>query len=312
MKVNKNEGGSQRTLYVGVGTVTPLIFNPTREQWNKVFGIERDEEEEKKPEFEYLKEDVELTIKKKNEEGIEIEETVITKQLRVTVLARETKTDQVFPINFNLYDMDDISTAGNYKFVNQHGKSAYADSEQNLGDWFTNTPGKKKFSLSYRKAKKGEAAFLEFLAKWTNISPFDVESSLFLENEKKFWNGDMKELNNLIGDFQDSSVMIAFAVKTKETEEGVKEYQAISTKAFCNSSFMKFFRAYEAKNFEGLSKSAKIGDVSMYALNDFIERNFGEWGIDDFTIQGEIQEYDPNANPVNSKKAIVETDDSYN
>jgi len=311
MKVNKNEGGSQRTLYVGVGTVTPLIFNPTREQLDKVLGIERDEEEEKKPEFEYLKEDVELTIRKKNDIGEDIEETVTTKQLRVTLWVRETKTDQVFPINFNLYDMDDVSASGKYKFVNQHGKSVYSDSEENLGDWFTNTPGKKKFSLSYRKAKKGEAAFLEFLAKWTNISPFDVESSLFLDNEKKFWNGDMKELNGLLGDFQDNSVMAVFGVKIKETEEGVKEYQTISTKGFCNSSFMKFFRAYEAKNFEGLSKSAKIGDVSMYALNDFIESNFGEYGVTDFTLKAEIQEYDPNANPVNSEKSIVETDADY-
>jgi hypothetical protein len=312
MKVNqRTEGSSQKTLYVGVGNVTPLIFNPTREQLDSILGIEREEEDEKKPEFEYLKEDVELTLRKKNEHGEEIEESVTTKQLRVTVWVRETKTNQIFPMNFNLYDMDDVSASGKYKFVNQHGKSVYSDSEQNLGDWFTNTPGKKKFSLSYRKAKKGEAALLEFLAKWTNISPFDVESSLFLDNEKRFWNGDMKELNNLIANFEDASTMVVFGVKTKEDEDGIKEYQSISTKGFCNSTFMKFFRSYESKQFEGLTKSSKIGDVSMYALNDFLESNFGEYGIKDYTVKAEIQVYDPNANPVNSDKSIVETDADY-
>lgn len=312
MKVNqRSESTNQKTLYVGVGNVTPLIFNPTREQLDRILGIERDEEDEKKPEFEYLKEDMELTLRKKNDLGEDVEETVITKQLRVTVWVRESKTDQIFPMNFNLYDLDDTSASGKYKFVNQHGKSVYSDSEQNLGDWFTNTPGKKKFSLSYRKAKKGEAALLEFLARWTNISPFDVESSLFLENEKKFWNGDMKELNGLLGDFEDSTVMAVFGVKTKEDEDGVKEYQSISTKGFCNGSFMKFFRSYQTKQFEGLSKSAKIGDMSMYALNDFIESNFGEYGIKDYTVKEEIQQYDPNANPINSEKSIVETDSNY-
>lgn len=310
MKVNKNEG-SQKTLYVGVGNVTPLIFNPTRDQLDQILGIERDEDYEKKPEFEYLKEGVELTLKKKNEQGEEIEEVVTTNQLRVTVWVRETKTDQIFPMNFNLYDIDDISSAGKIKFVNQHGKSVYADSEENLQDWFKVTPGKKKFTLSYRKAKKGEAQLLDFLASWTNISPFDVQNTLFLENEKRFWNGDMKELNSIVADFSDNAVMAVFGVKTKEDEEGVKEYQSISTKAFCNSNYMKFFRSYASKNFEGLAKNSKIGDVSMYSLFQFLESNFGEYGVRDYTLKEEIQEYDANKNPVNSEKSIVETDADY-
>ena len=224
-------------------------------------------------------------------------------------------------MNFTLYDVDDVSSTGKTKFVTQHGKSTYVDSAENLPSWFTQTPGKKKFTLNYRPAKKGEASLLEFLAAWTNISPFDIESSLFLDNEKKFWNGDMKELNNLIADFEDNSVMVNFGVRTKEeeTEEGsvTKEYQAISTKAFCQSTYMKFFRNYANKNWEGLLKNtesnfdtfdtkAKVGDTSMYSLANYMNNIFGQYGTKEYTIKEEIREYNSEENPLNSEKSLVE------
>ena len=317
MKVNK-QTNNEKTLYVGTGLVTPLIFNPTRSELDKILGIEREEDYTEKPEFEYVKEDYEM--KQKDKEGNELD-SIYCKRLTVTCWVRENKTDEVFPMNFTLYDINDVSSTGKTKFVTQHGKSTYVDSAENLPSWFTQTPGKKKFTLSYRPAKRGEANLLEFLAAWTNISPFDVESSLFLDNEKKFWNGDMKELNNLIADFEDNSVMVNFGVRTKEeeTEEGsvTKEYQTISTKAFCQSSFMKFFRNYANKNWEGLLKEtesnfdefdtkAKIGDTSMYSLANYMNNIFGEYGVKEFSKKVEIEQYNSEENPLNNEKSLVE------
>ena len=323
MKVNKGNDSKEKTLYTGVGLVTPLIFNPDRQTLDKILGIERDEDYEQKPEFEYVKDDAVVKVKRKNEEGEEFDEEVETKRLNVTVWVKETKTDEVFPINFTLYDIDDVSSTGKTKYVTQHGKSTYVDSESNLPDWFKFTPGKKKMALNYRIAKRGEAALLEFLAKWTNISPFDIESSLFPENSKKFWNGDMKELNNLIADFGDSSVMAQFGVRTKDVEQEdgsteTKEYQSISTKSFANAKFMKFFRNYANKNFEGLLKEsdnknflvfdtkAKIGDDSMYELANFLNNIHGEYGDNSYTVNEEIREYQSEENPVNQEKSLVE------
>jgi len=317
MKVNKSTN-SEKTLYVGTGLITPLIFSPSRSELDKVLGIERDADYEEKPEFEYVKEDYEM--KQKDKEGNEID-SIYCKRLTVTCWVKENKTEEIFPMNFTLYDVDDVSSTGKIKFVTQHGKSTYVDSAENLPSWFTQTPGKKKFTLSYRPAKKGEASLLEFLAAWTNISPFDIESSLFLDNEKKFWNGDMKELNNLIADFEDNSVMVNFGVRTKEeeTEEGsvTKEYQAISTKAFCQSTYMKFFRNYANKNWEGLLKNtesnfdtfdtkAKVGDTSMYSLANYMNNIFGQYGTKEYTIKEEIREYNSEENPLNAEKSLVE------
>jgi len=319
MKVNKGNN-TEKSLYVGTALVTPLIFNPERSSLDKVLGIERADDYEQKPEFEYVKDDATIKVKRKGEDGEEFEDEITCKKLTITAWVQENKTEEIFPINFTLYDVDDVSSTGKTKYVTQHGKSTYVDSESNLPDWFKFTPGKKKMPLSYRVAKKGEASFLEFLAKWTNISPFDIESSLFPENSKKFWNGDMKELNNLIADFGDNSVMVNFGVRTKEeeTEEGTitKEYQAISTKAFCQSSFMKFFRNYANKNWEGLLKEstnfdvfdtkAKIGDTSMYSLANYMNNIFGEYGVKEYAVKEEIREYDSDENPLNSEKSLVE------
>jgi len=317
MKVNK-QTNNEKTLFVGTGLVTPLCFNPNRNELDKILEIERGEDYTEKPEFEYVKEDYEM--KQKDKEGNEID-SIYCKRLTVTCWVKENKTEEIFPMNFTLYDLDDVSSTGKIKFVTQHGKSTYINSAEDLPSWFTQTPGKKKFTLSYRPAKKGEASLLEFLAAWTNISPFDVESSLFLDNEKKFWNGDMKELNNLIADFEDNSVMVNFGVRTKEeeTEEGsvTKEYQTISTKAFCQSSFMKFFRNYANKNWEGLLKDtesnfdefdtkAKIGDTSMYSLANYMNNIFGEYGVKEFSKKVEIEQYNSEENPLNNEKSLVE------
>ena len=64
MKINKNST-LEKKLYVGVGLVSVLCFNPDRQTLDKILGIERDEDYEEKPEFEYVKEDCEIKQKDK-------------------------------------------------------------------------------------------------------------------------------------------------------------------------------------------------------------------------------------------------------
>jgi len=313
MKVNQNQGSIENIKYVGVSVVTPLVFNPNREELDKVLGVERADDYVPKDEFVYVKENVEL--KQKDKEGNELD-SIFCDQLNITVWVKEEKTKKAFPINFTIYNAEDVSSTGKYKFVNQHGKSIYCDSAENLSEYFTHTPGKIKQPLEYRKAFKGEANFLEFLASWTNINPFDNQSSLFVEDTKKFWAGNMKELNSILVDFSTNSVMVNFNVKVKEVSDDqgnteIKEYNRIATKAFCSGGMMKYFRQYAKNNFKDLNGKAKISGVSMYNLNKFVEDIYGDYGVKDHTFKGELIEYDPNANPVNTDSAIVHDDSSY-
>ena len=117
--------------------------------------------------------------------------------------------------------------------------------------------------------------------------------------------------------------MIQFGVRTKDVEQEdgsteTKEYQTISTKAFASSKYMKFFRNYASKNFDGLMKSddnkhflsfdtkAKIGDDSMYELANFLNNIHGEYGDNSYTVNEEIREYQSEENPVNQEKSLVE------
>lgn len=320
MNVNKNNS-TDKQLFVGTSLVQVLAFNPSRLELDKVLNITRDADYEPKAEFEYVKEDQEVKLKSVDDNGEEVENSIFVNKLTVTVWVRELKNDKIFPMNFSLYNTNDVAKSGKLKFITQHGKSTYANNESDLQDWFKLTPGKKKFALDYRIAKKGEASLLEFLAAWTNISPFDVGSSLFLENEKRFWSGDMKELNSLISDFEDNSVMVNFGVRTKIEEDETKEYQTISTKAFCNSAYMKFFRSYANKNWEGLllndpdanheqfNLKAKVGGSSMYQLANYMNNLFGQFGVSEYTVKEEIREYNSEENPVNNETHLVGADE---
>jgi len=310
MKVNQNEG--TKKLYVGVGELQILGFNPLRSELDELLRVERDKNYEPKEEFEYVKTDQEL--KTKDADGNET--SVFCNKLTVTAWVKEVSTGNKYPVNFSLYDVDDVSSTGKFRYVNQHGKSIYCDSEENLSEYFTNTPGKNAKPLQYRKAFKGEANLLGFLAAWTNINPFDTESSLFPENPKKFWQGDMKELNSLVKDFSGHTVMANFTVTSKEVtdDEGnttTVENNRIETKAFCSGQFMKFFRTYAKNNFEGLTEKSKIGQMSMYNLVKFLDNSFGEYGSKNFSIKGELTEYQQGMNPVNADSSVVDTDASY-
>ena len=318
MKVSK-QTNNEKTLFVGTGLITPLIFSPSRSELDKVLGIERDEDYEEKPEFEYVKEDQEIKIKKINDDGEEVEDVIYAKKLTVTVWVRENKTDQIFPINFYLEDrLENISEKGLTKYINQFGKSSYALNDNSLDVKFTHTLGKKVIPISYKKAKKGESELLNFLAIWTNIKPWDVNSSLFAENEKKFWNGDMSELNSLIADFEDSQIMANFEITSKMDDD--KEYQKITTKTFCPHSYMKLFRFYSKNSWEALyekdnegnyivdkyNNKLKIDNVSMYSLTNYMNNIFGDYGVKGYAVKEEIREYDSDENPLNSEKSLVE------
>ncbi len=79
MKVSK-QTNNEKTLFVGTGLITPLIFNPKRSELDKVLGIERDVDYEEKLEFEYVKKDHKIKIKKINKDGEEVEDEIYDKK----------------------------------------------------------------------------------------------------------------------------------------------------------------------------------------------------------------------------------------
>lgn len=56
-----------------------------------------------KPEFEYVKEDYEM--KQKDKEGNELD-SIYCKRLTVTCWVKENKTEEIFQMNFTIYDLE--------------------------------------------------------------------------------------------------------------------------------------------------------------------------------------------------------------
>lgn len=305
----------KKTLYWGVGELSLVAINPTKAQLNKLRGVE-DKDDDK--EIEYLNDNFE--IKTKDENGEEVSETV--KKLNITFWMKENKTKELFPVFFSLIDKDSVSKTGKLQFVNQFGMSSFVDSEENLEDWFSTCKFSEKkgaekqvVSIDYRMAKMGEAELLNFIAKLTNINRFKPNNNLFLEDYKKFWKGDVKELRAFLEvAAENKTICCLFGVKHKDgvDDDGndvSKTYQVVSNKFIFPGFLMKYFKNYSKKNFEGIP--AKMGYDSLYDLNKFLEAvKDGEYGFKDSYKLVEIEQYNEEEDVVASNNVEISEDDA--
>jgi len=300
MKVEK-EVKKEKELFVGVGNCVVKKFNPSMEELYSLMGWEL-KEDSKEPV--YTKDDVEV---KYSEDGEE--KTTTANQVYVNVVVEEVKSKKRFILKFTLTNHDRTNKDGSKnQYISQLAKTSWVDLESNLPDWFktlTTTDYYDKsntqtFPLTYRKAKIGEENLYDFLAKWLDINTFNAANSIFLEDQKAFWQGNMKELNSLVGDYENSEIMLLFGVKT-DKDDDTKQYQDISSKFFCQGKFMKNFRNLQKNNFEGLEKDRKL-----YNLNKFVkDSQDSENGYKNFTVLEEFQPYVEGMSPLDSKEVIL-------
>lgn len=298
-----------KKLYWGVEQLQLVKVNPTREELNKMLGIP-DKDDDK--EIEYLKDDFEL--KGKDTEGNDTSDFVT--KLNIVFWMKGVKTKEFFPITFSLYNKDAISKTGLHQYVNQFGKSNYVDAEENLKSFFTECsykPSKDSeaqiVDLVYRKAKMGEADLLNFIAKFTNINTFKPQNNLFLEDYSKFWKGNVKELREFLSNFEESTICSLLGVKHKDVtdDEGnteTKHYQVVSGKYIFPGHLLKYFKNYSKTGLENMPK--KVGYDSLYDLTYFKDQvTDSEYGFKDSYVLKEVEEYDPNADVVNSNQGDV-------
>ena len=303
----ENRETFKKDLMCGVAEVKVIGFNPTQETINKWRNYTPEGEVK---EIEYLK-DVDF---KWTENGEAQEENV--QQLTVDVWIQEVKTKAIDKITFYIIDKNRYNKDGSkMQFCNQYGRTSWVIEPSELPVWFSSVTttdyydksNKQTFQLQTRNCRVGEEGLLSFLAAWTNINNFNANDSLFLDDYKKFFKGNVSELTALLETFGDQSVMVAYEVKVKETDEGTKEYQVINNKTFCAGRFMKQFNNYVKNDFVGLDT-----DKKAYNLKQFVTNLKNPENTKNFFVLQPLATYDPNANPVNSSQTVIsETDSSY-
>ena len=302
MQVQKEER-KQKQLVVGVGEVSVVAVNPTRDQLNKLLSFEPTEEQK---DIEYVKTD--HVYKYKDELGEEQEKE--TTQITVDFWVKEKKSGNLNKVTFYLVNEDRTNKDGSkHQYCNQFGQCSWSPNEFELPSWFcTKTLTdrydkdlKTEHPINYRKAKVGEEGLLNFLAAFTDINSFNMNNSLFLEDYVSFWKGKVNELKELVDQFQTQSVMCAYEVKLKETDEGTKEYQVINPKTFAPGRFMRNFNSYFLQQFEGLDTNKKV-----YPLIQFVKNLKNPENTKNFFVLQPLANYDPDQNVAASNDAIIQ------
>lgn len=312
----KQKTDFKKDLLVGVGEVVILGFSPSRKKLNEILNYTPEEGKEQE-EMVYLNDNYELKLK--DSEGNETG-SVNCNQVFIDVWVEEVITKNKYKIRFGIVQHDKISKSGKTQYTNQLGQTTWVDDENNLPEFFTHFVNKDKKDpnnkttspKTYRKALIGEENLYEFLSKWLNINKFDNECDIMLDN-RKLMKADFSELNSLVADNSNSTVMCAFTVKTKEVtdkETGnteMKEYQSVNNKFFAPGKCMKFWNNYEKQNFEGLNKKVK----GLYDLAVFYENcTNSENGIKDFWIAQSLKPYNPDVK-IENHEPVNSTDSNY-
>ena len=227
---------------------------------------------------------------------------------RVAVTLKDKASGKYFPLSFYLENKEAVSKSGKNQWINELGRSMYADSKENLPEKFAAVP--------VHKAIVGEADLLNFLDAFLNI---DRNQSYTLSiDTKKLINGSVKELRDLLKTDLPRTVLAMATVRTVEKDGEVKEYQGVYNR--------KFIPGYNFRTFV----AAKLDDTALATLRTrdqaarenkkgylkawekyAIEVTDPQYGISDAYSISPLKVYNAEDHVVTANAVLDETDASY-
>lgn len=221
-------------FYQGIGNFKVLAVNPTKEQFEKVAGIELNNEPE------YV--------------NINLGDRTMNK---VVFLVKNFDLDILTRVEFLISDEHRVSQNGKTQFINAQGSTAWDEDLESL----KNNPKMSWFdSSTARPAYEGEELLINFIKAWANVKPGDEAS---LDTIDKVVLGDVKELRNLQQALKGNEVRLLLGVDDK----GDKQYQKVYNKFFGrpyakDSGFLR-------KLNEDYGEFKAIYDVNDFTLKEY-------------------------------------------
>jgi hypothetical protein len=269
---------------VGLFEAKVIAVNPTTEEYADVLGRQLKEDSKA---TEYLG-----TSKDGNA------------RLRLDFWLEEVKSKEKFKLTFFIENKEKENRDGTKKqYINNIGRCTWADSPNNLPTWFQEREN--------RVAFVGEEDLYNFLRSWLSNIDFSSKKSTLQVEFNKLIKGNVKELKEQINGEWATNIVALATINTKETDDGVKEFQNIYNKAFLPPYSIKAFRLLDynaAGTISGLrQKSAK--DLKPHER--FVLNVVGEYGCKDFYTFKELKEYSSEDNLVASDKVIAEDDSDF-
>lgn len=265
-KQRENTNNIEFVLKTGVFEGTVVAVNPSKEELCELWETDKIEKE-----IEYTKET------KDGDDAVSL-----------SFFLKDTEGG-LHNVRFFLVDKERENKDKTKKqYINLSGATSWADSKNNLQDWFT--------AKENRIAKVGEEELYGFLRSWLNLLDWNTNEE-FLDT-KKLFKGNVKELRDLMKS-EFASTVLANAIITEVEKDGEKKlYQQVYNRAFLPGNCMKFFTTKGKKQPKMVQK--------------FIDSFGGEYGCKDIYSLEPLADFDGEIKSSSApKKKVADDDDSY-
>ena len=269
---------------IGLFEARVIAVNPTTEEYSDVLGRQLKEDSKA---TEYLG-----TSKDGNA------------RLRLDFWLEEVKTQEKFKLSFFIENKEkENKDLTKKQYINNIGRCTWADSPNNLPPWFKEREN--------RVAFVGEEDLYNFLRSWLSNIDFSSKKSTLQLEFNKLIKGNVKELNEQINGEWATNIVALATVSSKETADGVKEYQAIYNKAFLPPYSIKAFRLLDYNKAEAISALRQKSQKELKPHERFVLNVVGEYGCKDFFTFKELKDYNSEDNLVASDKVIADDDSEF-
>lgn len=269
---------------IGLFEARVIAVNPTTEEYADVLGRQLKEDSKS---TEYLG-----TSKDGNA------------RLRIDFWLEEVKTREKFKLTFFIENKEkENKDLTKKQYINNIGRCTWADSPNNLPPWFKERENRVSFV--------GEEDLYNFLRSWLSNIDFSSKKSTLQVEFNKLIKGNVKELKEQINGEWATNIVALATINTKETEDGVKEFQNIYNKAFLPPYSIKAFRLLDYNAAGTISGLRQKSSKDLKPHERFVLNVVGEYGCKDFYTFKELKEYSSEDNLVASDKVIAEDDSDF-
>jgi len=269
---------------IGLFEARVIAVNPTTEEYADVLGRQLKEDSKS---TEYLG-----TSKDGNA------------RLRIDFWLEEVKTREKFKLTFFIENKEkENKDLTKKQYINNIGRCTWADSPNNLPPWFKERENRVSFV--------GEEDLYNFLRSWLSNIDFSSKKSTLQLEFNKLIKGNVKELKDEINGEWATNIVALATVTSKETPDGIKEYQAIYSKAFLPPYSIKAFRLIDYNKADAISALRQKSQKELKPHERFVLNVVGEYGCKDFFTFKELKDYNSEDNLVASDKVIAEDDSDF-
>jgi len=258
--------------YIGVGSSYVLAVNPNKAELEKIYGNEQANEPEYLVDGDNGKEArIHFIVKTDPETNNGIE-----------IISRLMFTLRPTPA----YNRDQTKV----QVLDNYGNSTWANTEDaKAGKKLLSAEGKElMIDTKYRMACVGEADLVGFLKTYLRVDPAfeykngswvkkaNADDCLFaLEHINDYFKGDFSELREAIGMQPNNKVKLLYGVRTADTDNGPRQYQAVAARAdliMHNNAGSKSFEKVERR-------LAEMKASGSYPTTEFKVKELQEWEV---------------------------------